>query len=88
LSYWTSETPSLKAKFEIADGAFADAQDWLGSENFHRENEKWIATVTLPDDEALVRKILGLGVGVKVLSPTHLKERVAKAARNIVKAYE
>ena len=88
LSYWTSETPSLKAKFEITDGAFADAQDWLGSENFHRENEKWIATVTLPDDEALVRKILGLGVGVKVLSPTHLKDRVAKAARDIVKAYE
>lgn len=87
LSYWTSETPSIEAKFEIAENAFADAQDWLGSENFRKENEKWIATVTLPDDEGLVRKILGLGGGIKVLSPARLKERVAEAAEEIAQAY-
>lgn len=88
LSYWTSETPSIEAKFEIDDGAFADAQDWLGSENFCKENGVWYASVTLPDDEALVRKILGLGTGIKVLSPLHLKQRVAESAKKIALSYQ
>ena len=50
-------------------------------------NGKWYADVTLPTGEALVKKILGLGAGVTVLSPVSLKEQVAKAAEKIAKAY-
>lgn len=83
LSYWTSETKTVDARFEIAEKAFADAQDWLGNENLRLVGGKWYADMTLPDDDGLVRKILSLGAGVKVLSPDSLKERVIKEARAI-----
>ncbi|MBQ9728628.1 MAG: YafY family transcriptional regulator [Clostridia bacterium] len=87
LRYWITDSNSVDARFEISEGAFADAQDWLGGENLRKKDEKWYADVTLPDDEALVRKIIGLGSGIKVLSPDFLKERVASAAKNIAELY-
>ena len=86
LNYWTSEK-SVSARFEFVAESFADAQDWLGVENFRQIGEKWYAEVTLPDDEALVRKILSLGAGVKVLSPDDLRQRVKETAAAIAAAY-
>ncbi len=86
LNYWTSEK-SIDAHFEIAPSAFADAQDWLGVENMRLIGEKWSAEVTLPDDESLVRKIVSLGAGFKVLSPASLQERVANHAKEIANLY-
>ncbi len=87
LNYWTNEK-TVDARFEIAESAFADAQDWLGVENMQLKEGKWYADVTLPDDEALVRKIVGLGAGMKVISPTSLKERVSAEAEKIAKLYK
>ena len=87
LNYWTNEK-TVDARFEIAESAFADAQDWLGVENMQRKDGKWYADVTLPDDEALIRKIIGLGAGMKVISPTILKERVSAEAEKIAKLYK
>ena len=86
LNYWTSEK-SVDVQFEIRSDAFADAQDWLGVENMRRLNDNWYADVTLPDDEALVRKIVGLGAGIKVLSPQSLQTRVAQAAQAVYLLY-
>ncbi len=86
LNYWTSEK-SVDAQFEIRADAFADAQDWLGVENMRFFNDKWYADVTLPDDESLIRKIVGLGAGIKVLSPQTLQTRVAQAARAVYLLY-
>ena len=87
LNFWTDETESVEARFLITEEAFADAQDWLGDEHLKQINGKWYADVTLPTGEALVKKILGLGAGVTVLSPASLKEQVTKAAEKIAKAY-
>ena len=87
LNFWTDETESVDARFLINEEAFIDAQDWLGVENLKKINGKWYADVTLPTGEALVKKILGLGAGVTVLSPASLKEQVAEAARKIANAY-
>ena len=87
LNFWTDETESIEARFLITEEAFIDAQDWLGAENLKQRNGKWYADVTLPTGEALVKKILGLGTGVTVLSPASLKEQVAKAAEKIAKSY-
>lgn len=86
LSYWTSER-SVDARFEISESAFADAQDWLGVENMQLKNGKWYAEVTLPDDETLVRKIVSLGAGMKVLSPEALRARVAQTADEVATLY-
>ena len=77
----------MEACFEIDERAFADAQDWLGVENITAVSGKWIAEATLPDEDALVKKIVGLGAGIKVLSPVSLKERVVKAAEEILSRY-
>lgn len=86
LNYWTTEK-TVDAQFEIAESAFADAQDWLGVENIRMSHGKWLAEVTLPDDEALVRKIVSLGSGMQVLAPKALRERVKNAALEIAKLY-
>ncbi len=87
LNYWTSETDSLDVLFEISESAFADAQDWLGVETLSERNGKWYAEATLPNDEALIRKIVGLGSGLKVLSPAELQTRVKAMAKDIATLY-
>lgn len=88
LAFWTDKTQSVDARFAVSDRAFADAQDWLGSENLHKTNHGWQADVTLPDDDALVRKILGMGAGVTVLAPKSLRDKVAQAAAEIANSYQ
>ncbi len=87
LNYWTNEK-TVTANFEIDDNAFADAQDWLGVENMQYKNGKWQAEVTLPDDESLVRKIVSLGAGMKVVAPKELCARVAEQAAKISALYQ
>ena len=87
LQFWIKDTETVTARFEISPTAFADAQDWLGVENLQQLHGKWHAEVTLPNDEALVLKILSLGAGIKVLSPQALQEKVAQTARKISKQY-
>lgn len=88
LNFWTDGANNVEVQLEIAESAFADAQDWLGIENVTRINGKWQACVSLPDGESLVKKILSLGNGVKVLFPTSLRQRVTETAQAIVKNYE
>lgn len=78
LHFWVKDTQTVQACFEISPSAFADAQDWLGVENIKQLHGKWQAEVTLPNDDALVLKILSLGAGVKVLSPAFLQDKVAQ----------
>ena len=76
LNFWTDESTCIDVVLEISDAAFADAQDWLGGENLTEKDGGWIAEVTLPDDDSLPKKIVGMGAGVKVLSPASLQEKV------------
>lgn len=87
LSFWSNETDSVDAVFEISESAFADAQDWLGDEHLRLNGDKWYAEITLPNDDLLVKKILSLGAGVTVLSPKSLREKVAKTAKEIANSY-
>ena len=88
LNFWTDESACVDAVLEISADAFADAQDWLGGENLTQKDGVWIAEVTLPDDESLPKKIVGLGAGVKVLSPTALQEKVKAYLSAVQKRYE
>ena len=88
LNFRVMDADFIDVRFLIEEHAFADAQDWLGSENLRQKDGKWYANATLPDDEGLIRKILGMGAGVQVLSPVSLRERVAKAAANIASNYQ
>ncbi len=87
LNFRTMETDFVDVRLQIAESAFADAQDWLGAENLREVNGKWQADVSLPNDETLVRKILGMGTSVQVLSPAALRKRVAETAEKIAKSH-
>lgn len=88
LDFWTRETDAADVRLEVSKEAFADVQDWLGAENLYELNGKHYADVRLPDDDCLIRKLVGLGAGVKVLSPQSVRERVRDEAAKIARLYE
>ncbi|MDE7087607.1 MAG: YafY family transcriptional regulator [Clostridia bacterium] len=79
---YTSEQ-LIPVTLQIKKDAAADVEEWLGVDNVEPRGEGLIATVSLPDDDTLVDKILGFGGKVKVLSPLSLQERVRAAAYSI-----
>ena len=88
LNFSAMDTDFIEVRFQIAEKSFADAQDWLGAENLRQIEDNWFADVTLPNDESLVGKILGLGDGIRVLSPISLKEKVSQTANRIAKNHQ
>ena len=69
---------------EIDKEKLPDAEEWIGIDNIEPRGKKFVAEVSVPDDDGLVSKILGFGGGVKVVSPAALREKVIAAARNII----
>lgn len=88
LQFWTSEAQSVEATFAFSKDVLVSAQDWLGVENLRKNGDEWTACVSLPFDDNLIRQILALGAGVKVLSPVSLRERVKNTAQKILKTYQ
>ncbi|MDE7163575.1 MAG: YafY family transcriptional regulator [Clostridia bacterium] len=76
---YTSEQ-LIPVTLEIKKDALADVEEWLGVDNIEPRGNGLVATLSLPDDEMLVDKILGYGGKVKVISPLPLKEKVRAAA--------
>ena len=87
LTFWSQETEQIPVRLEIEKDAFSDAMDWLGGENLKQINGKWYAEISLPNDDGLVRKILGFGLGIRVLSPISLKEKIHRCAQEMANAY-
>ena len=87
LAYWTDEkTEPVRLAFN--EDGFADALDWLGRENLEENADgEWIADLSLPFDDELIKKLVGFGKRVKVLSPVALKERVKETAKEILALY-
>lgn len=88
LTYWSNEVESVNVLLEIRENAFADAQDWLGVENLQKRGDRWYADLSLPNDQTLVKKIIGLGDGVIVKEPSSLRDEVKRQALNVAKLYQ
>lgn len=73
----------IDVTLKIAADSLPDAEEWLGIDNIEPSGNSFIATVHLPDDRALVNRILSYGGAVRVLEPESLKARVRQAAREI-----
>lgn len=83
-----SQTQMLSARLAFTKDAYLDAQNWLGVENLKKKNGVWYADLLLPDDEALVGKILSFGTGVKVVEPIALQEKVIATVKALASQYE
>lgn len=88
LSFWHDGESMVSARFEILPESITYAEEWLGIENVTRQGDRYIAEVTLHDDESLVKTILAAGGGFRVLSPLSLAERVQAEARRILRSYD
>lgn len=53
-----------------------------------KTSHRFIARAALPFDDALVKKIVGMGAGVKVLAPETLKEKTAALAAAVADVYK
>ncbi len=74
----------IELVLEIDKEKLPDAEEWIGIDNIEPRGKKFVAEVSVPDDDGLVSKILGFGGGVKVVSPAALREKVIAAAGNII----
>lgn len=66
------------------------AEQWndTAEENEKAKTRRFIARAALPFDDALVKKIVGLGAGVKVLAPETLREKTAALAAAVAEVYK
>lgn len=87
LNFWHREENAVHAMFEISSEALPFAEEWLGVENVQTRDGRFFAEVSLPDDEALIGKILSAGTGFRVVSPASLAEKVRAEAEKIASAY-
>lgn len=71
-------------RLEIDKNKLPDVEEWIGIDNVEPRGNRFIAEVSVPDDEGLVSKILSFGGGVKVLSPSALRKKVISAARAVI----
>ncbi len=83
LFFRQTEEEMISAKFAVSREALPFAEEWLGVDNVYSEEGNFYAEVTLPDDEALVGKILSAGAGFTVLAPESLRRRVREEAMKI-----
>ena len=74
----------IELVLEIDKEKLPDAEEWIGIDNIEPRGKKFVAEVSVPDDDGLVSKILGFGGGVKVVSPAALRKKVIAAAGNII----
>ncbi len=86
---FTQETADpVDVKLEISPAALPDVEEWLGVDCIRREKDgRLSAAISLPDDEGLIRKLLSLGTGVKVLSPERVAKQLQQAAERLLGIY-
>ena len=80
---WYEHSSLIDVKLEVKSQTLFAVEEWLGVENIHQEKGVFYATASLPDEDSLVGKILSFGVGVKVLAPESLKNKIKKAVKEI-----
>ncbi|MBD5636748.1 MAG: WYL domain-containing protein [Clostridia bacterium] len=86
LSFWKTEN-EIDAKFKVSPECLPFVEEWLGVSNVYEQEGEYFAEAILPDDEALIGKILSAGAGFKVLSPEPLVQRVRDEIKKLSASY-
>ena len=83
LDFGVSDEERIFVTLGIDKQSLADAEEWLGIDNIEPYGNIFTASLSLPDNNILINKILSFGGTVKVLDPPELRERIKKAALHI-----
>ena len=86
LDFWNSVN-GVETVMEISPAIVSDVEEWIGVENVSKDKDKYIARATLPLDNGLVSKILSFGKGIKVISPSELKDQITDAIEQLKELY-
>jgi predicted DNA-binding transcriptional regulator YafY len=83
LNFYYSNEQLIDVTLQIAKAALYDVEEWLGIDSIEPKGDALVATVSVPDDEWLINKLLSFGGNVKVVSPASIREKVKNAAKTI-----
>ncbi|MDE6411954.1 MAG: YafY family transcriptional regulator [Clostridia bacterium] len=86
LSFWKTAN-EIDAKFKVSPECLPFVEEWLGVQNVYEQDGEYFAEAFLPDDDALIGRILSVGAGFKVLSPESLVGRVKDEIKKLSDCY-
>ena len=78
---------TVTARLLMREEAVPRLRERLGAETLQCIGGKWVAELSLPDNETAVKIILGLGNAVEVISPLSLREKVRSVVKDLIKIY-
>ena len=84
---WYKTVDTINVKFSVDKKILSDIEEWLGIENVKVTKDGITAVASLPNDTALIPKILSYGSGLKILSPTSLVSKIKKDAIELINNY-
>ncbi len=87
LQFWQTAESAAHVAFAIEERALPAAEEWLGADNIVKKGEGYYAEVDLPDDDALIAKILSLGSGVQVTEPEDIRQKILAEAKKRLSSY-
>ncbi len=87
LDFWVDNLNTENIILEVSKSVKSDVEEWLGIENIYEKNGKTYAEATLPYDSGLITKIMSFGKGIKVLSPTKLKDEIISSTKTLLSFY-
>lgn len=86
LSFWKTAN-EIDAKFKVSPECLPFVEEWLGVQNVYEQDGEYFAEAILPDDDALIGKILSVGAGFRALSPEPLVQRVKEEIKKLSDNY-
>ncbi len=81
------KTEYMQVRLALSDTAASRVRDRIGMHRLQRLRGKWYAHLTMENSDESVWKILSLGEGVQVLSPTFLREKMAEIGKTLMQAH-
>lgn len=85
LHFASEQTSFVELSLSLKQESLSEVIDWLGIDSV--DEKQMQAKATVPDDQMLIHKLLSLGGSVRILSPSSVKERLVKAAKQVVSLY-
>lgn len=90
-SLWENEwhDPGQMIEMELAFDPDMEpvVEEWFGEENMTSANGRILVRMTLPENDWLYGYLLSFGKGVEIINPPHIREIIARQAREIYLRY-
>lgn len=80
--------PRVRLSLMVEEKCRPDVEEWLGIENVRKSGDKFYASAVQVLDRQLISKLMSFGDGIKIISPTEVRDEVKKTLKEALAAYE